>query len=124
MPITSGGTFQFDVFLSYARNPDRQTSKHVEHFLETFHRKVPASPDEAAQENRAVMLTVKGRAAAVVQDAEAYQRLLDVAARADPEEGIRQGLDDAKRRKVRPAREFFADFEATHGIPRSSDRPR
>ena len=37
--------FQFDVFLSYARNPDRQTSKYVEHFLETFHRKVPASPN-------------------------------------------------------------------------------
>ena len=32
--------------------------------------------------------------------------------------GIRQGLDDVKRGKVRPAREFFADFEAEHGIPR------
>ena len=59
-----------------------------------------------------------GETAWLVQDAEAYQRLLDIAARADPEEGIRQGLDDAKQGKVRPAREFFADFEATHGIPR------
>ena len=33
-------------------------------------------------------------------------------------EGIRQGLDDVKQGKVRPAREFFADFEAEHGIPR------
>jgi len=64
------------------------------------------------------VLTGRGEAAAVVQDAEAYQRLLDIAAHADPEEGIRQGLEDARRGKVRPAREFFADFEATHGIPR------
>jgi len=61
---------------------------------------------------------VKGKAAAVVQDAEAYQRLLDIAAHADVEEGIRQGLEDAKKGKVRPAREFFDDFEAERGIPR------
>lgn len=46
---------------------------------------------------RPVVLTVKGKAAAIVQDAEAYQRLLDIAARADPEEGIRPGLEDAQR---------------------------
>jgi antitoxin HicB len=40
------------------------------------------------------------------------------ALRADAEEGIRQGLDDVKRGRVRPAREFFAEFETTHGLPR------
>ncbi|MBZ5531045.1 MAG: type II toxin-antitoxin system Phd/YefM family antitoxin [Acidobacteriia bacterium] len=65
---------------------------------------------------RPVVLTVKGKAAAIVQDAEAYQRLLDIAAQADPREGIRQGLEQAKR-EVRPVREFFDEFEATHGIP-------
>ena len=53
-----------------------------------------------------------------MQDAEAYQRLLDIAARADVEEGIRQGLEDAKQKKIRPIREFFEDFEAKNGIPR------
>jgi hypothetical protein len=67
---------------------------------------------------RPVVLTVKGKAAAVVQDAEAYQRLLDITAHADVEEGIRQGLEDAKKGKVRPAREFFDDFEAERGLPR------
>jgi prevent-host-death family protein len=67
---------------------------------------------------RPMVLTVNGKAAAVVQDAEAYQRLLDIAARADAEEGIRQGLEDEKRGRVRPAREFFAEFEATHGLRR------
>jgi PHD/YefM family antitoxin component YafN of YafNO toxin-antitoxin module len=67
---------------------------------------------------RPVVFTVKGKAAAIVQDAAAYQRLLDIAARADAEEGIRQGLEDVKQGRVRPAREFFADFEAEHGLPR------
>jgi PHD/YefM family antitoxin component YafN of YafNO toxin-antitoxin module len=67
---------------------------------------------------RPVVLTVKGKAAAIVQDAEAYQRLLDIAASASAEEGIRQGLEDVKKARIRPAREFFADFEAAHGIPR------
>lgn len=66
---------------------------------------------------RPAVLTVKGKAAAIVQDAEAYQRLLDIAAQADPREGIRHGLEQAKREKVRPVREFFDEFEATHGIP-------
>jgi hypothetical protein len=65
-----------------------------------------------------VVLTVKGKAAAIVQDAGAYQRLLDIAAHADAEEGIRQGLKNAKEGKVRSAREFFAEFELKHGISR------
>lgn len=53
---------------------------------------------------RPVVLTVKGKAAAIVQDAEAYQRLLDVAASADAVEAIRQGIDDVAHRRTRPAR--------------------
>jgi hypothetical protein len=34
------------------------------------------------------------------------QKLRDIAAGLDVEEGIRQGLDDVKKGKVRPAREF------------------
>jgi predicted transcriptional regulator len=45
-----------------------------------------------------------------------YQNLRDIAARDDPEEGIRQGLEDVKKGRVRPAREFLAVFEAEHGI--------
>jgi hypothetical protein len=72
---------------------------------------------------RRVVLTVSGKAA-VVQHAEAYQRLLDIAARVDAEEGIRQGLEDAKKGKIRPATEFFDEFETEHGIPRQGCTPR
>lgn len=67
---------------------------------------------------RPVVLTVRGKAAAVVQNAAAYQRLLDVAARAEASEGIRQGSEDSKKGKVRAAKEFFKEFEAEHGIRR------
>jgi prevent-host-death family protein len=65
-----------------------------------------------------MVLTVRGKAAAVVLDAEAYQRLLDIAASADAEEGIRQGLEDARNGRTRSAREFFEEFKAANGIPR------
>jgi len=48
---------------------------------------------------------------------QAHQHLLDLAARQDACEGIRQGLEDAVNGRVRPAREFFAEFEARHGMP-------
>jgi len=54
----------------------------------------------------------------VVQDAASYQRLLDIAARADVEEGIRQGLEDVNKGRIRPAREFFNEFETEHEIHR------
>jgi len=63
-----------------------------------------------------VVLTVRGKPEVVVQDAEAYQRLRDIATRVDEEEGIRQGLEDTKKGKIRPAEEFFDEFEAKHGI--------
>ena len=85
--------------------------------LTSFRRRSGDFMKQLRKSQRPVVLTVKGRAAAVVQDAKAYQRLLDIAARADAAEGIRQGLEDARKGRVRPAREFFDEFEAEHGIP-------
>ncbi len=86
--------------------------------LTTFRRRSGDFMKQLKKTRRPVVLTVKGKAAAIVQDAEAYQRLLDIAARADIEEGIRQGLAEARKGKSRPAKRFFAEFETTHGIPR------
>jgi len=86
--------------------------------LTTFRRRSGDFMKQLRKSKRPVVITVKGKAAAIVQDAEAYQRLLDIAARADAEEGIRQGLQDARKGKTRPAKEFFDAFEAEHGISR------
>jgi hypothetical protein len=67
---------------------------------------------------RALVLAVNGKAEAVVQDAEAYQRLLDTAARANVYEAIRQGFEDVARRRTHPAREVFNELRRRHGVPR------
>ncbi|MGI9070053.1 MAG: type II toxin-antitoxin system Phd/YefM family antitoxin [Bryobacteraceae bacterium] len=84
--------------------------------LTTFRRRSGEFLKQLRKSKRPVVLTVKGKAAAIVQDAEAYQRLVDIAAQADAGEGIRQALEDIRKGRVRPAREFFDDFEARHGI--------
>jgi prevent-host-death family protein len=86
--------------------------------LTTFRRRSGEFMKQLKKTRRPVILTVNGKASAIVQDAGAYQRLLDIAAEADSDEGMRQGLDDATHGKIRPAREFFADFEAEHGLSR------
>ncbi len=67
---------------------------------------------------RPVVLTVNGKAAAVVQDAEAYQHLLDIVADASAAEGLRQGLDDLANGRTRSARTVFDELRAEYGIPR------
>jgi PHD/YefM family antitoxin component YafN of YafNO toxin-antitoxin module len=86
--------------------------------LTSFRRSSGAFMKHLRKSKRPLVLTVNGKAAAVVQDAEAYQRLLDIAARADAEEGIRQGLEDAGKGRIRPARQFFQEFEASHELSR------
>jgi prevent-host-death family protein len=84
--------------------------------LTTFRRSSGDFIKHLKKSKRPMVLTVNGKAAAVVQDAEAYQRLLDIAAQADAEEGIRQGLEDIAAGRTRPAREFFAEFREKYGI--------
>ena len=56
--------------------------------LTTFRRRSGNIMKQLKKSKRPVVLTVKGKAAAIVQDAEAYQRLLDIAAQASAAEGI------------------------------------
>jgi prevent-host-death family protein len=86
--------------------------------LTTFRRKSGEFMKRLKKTKRAVVLTVNGKAEAVVQDAEAYQRLLDAAARADIYEAIRQASDDIAQGRTRSAREVFARIRRKHGIRR------
>ena len=84
--------------------------------LTTFRRRSGDFMKQLKKSKRPVVLTVNGKAEAIVQDAEAYQRLLDIAALADAEEGVRQGLDDVARGRTRPAREVFDEIRRKHDI--------
>lgn len=59
--------------------------------------------------------TVNGKAELVVQDAAAYQALLD---RVDTIEGIQRGLADVKAGRTRPAKQVFDRLRRRHRIPR------
>jgi prevent-host-death family protein len=86
--------------------------------LTTFRRNSSRFLKQLRKSRRPLVLTVRGKAQAVVQDAEAYQRLLDTAARADVHEAIRQGLDDVAHRRTRPARDVFDDIRRRYDISR------
>jgi PHD/YefM family antitoxin component YafN of YafNO toxin-antitoxin module len=86
--------------------------------LTNFRRKSAQFLKQLKKSKRPVVLTINGKAEAIVQDAEAYQRLLDIAARADVYEAIRQGLDDIDRGRTRPAREVLDELRRRYGIPR------
>ena len=66
-----------------------------------------------------LVLTVNGKAEVVVQDAAAYQRLVELAARADREEAvaaIREGLADAEAGRVKPARKALKALAKKYGL--------
>ena len=88
------------------------------HSVTTFRRNPSQFMKQLKKTRRPLVLTVKGKAEAVLQDAESYQRLLDLAARADVHEAIRQGLLDVDRGRTRPARQVFEEIRHRHGISR------
>ena len=66
-----------------------------------------------------VVLTVNGKAQVVVQDAAAYQKLLEAAARSDREDmvaAIREGLDDANAGRTKPAKAALKALAKKYGI--------
>ena len=64
-----------------------------------------------------VVLTVNGKAAVVVQDAESYQKLLELKERSEVVEILRQRLASRSRKKGRSAEDFFNEFFAKNNIP-------
>ncbi len=46
----------------------------------------------------------------------AYQRLMDLAAEADEQEGVRQGDEDIAAGRTRPADEVFAEMRKQYGL--------
>jgi prevent-host-death family protein len=86
--------------------------------LTTFRRSSGKFLKQLKKTKRPVVLTVNGKAEAVVQDAEAYQRLLNIAAGADVMEAIRQGLDDVAHGRTRPAKVVFDEMRRKYDVPR------
>lgn len=64
--------------------------------LTEFQRKTKATPESIAKSGDPLVLTVNGRAQAVLQDAQAYQRLLDRLDQLETLEAVREGYKDVQ----------------------------
>ncbi len=65
-----------------------------------------------------LVLTVNGKAEIVVQDAKAYQEMLERIERAEAVTAIRKGMKEFERGEGRPAREALEELRQKHGISR------
>ncbi len=86
--------------------------------LTTFRNNSAAFLQRLKKTKRPLVLTVNGMAATVVQDATAYQRLLDIVAQASAEEGIRQGRDDVKNGRTHDVRTVLNAFRRDRSLVR------
>jgi prevent-host-death family protein len=64
-----------------------------------------------------LVLTVNGKAAAVVLDPDSYQSYLREKHWQDTMSALRESRDDVKSGQVQDAEDFFREFEERHGIP-------
>ena len=83
--------------------------------LTDFQRNARSHLVRLKQSGQPEILTINGQAEVVVQNAAAYQALVD---KLDAIEGVRRGLESMKRGEERSVDDFFADFERKHAITR------
>lgn len=78
--------------------------------LSRFKRNTPEFIRRLKAEGRPVVLTVNGKAEVVVQDAASYQRLLEIAERAERMDALRASLDDMREGRVSSADAMLAEM--------------
>jgi prevent-host-death family protein len=83
---------------------------HAENLAQDFQRNAKAYLERIRRSGRPIVLTVNGKAAAVVHDAAGYQKLLDAIDRAEALEGIRRGLVLMKRGEGRLLQDALEDL--------------
>ena len=64
-----------------------------------------------------IVLTVNGKAAAVVQDAESYQQLLDKVELLESIVGIRKSIEEFEQGEGMPLKEAFQQLQEKYGLP-------
>jgi hypothetical protein len=85
--------------------------------MTTFRRNPAKFIRHLKKTRKPLVLTVNGKTGAALQDAEACQRLLDIAAQADAREGIRQGTEDLNKGRAHTARKAMESFRHRDAIP-------
>lgn len=87
------------------------------HSLSDFQRNTRAHLNRLKKTGKPAVLTVHGQAEVVVQDAEAYQRLVDLATNAAAIVGIQRGLQGMYAGTGEDAEDAFRSLERDLDIP-------
>ena len=78
--------------------------------LSNFKRNTPQFVQQLKETGNPLVLTVNGKPEVVVQDAESYQKLLELIERLETIAAVKVGLDEMKAGKGQPLDEAFADI--------------
>jgi prevent-host-death family protein len=88
------------------------------HSLSDFKRKTPEFMARMKRSGHPVVLTINGKAELVVQDTASYQRLLELAERAEMMEFLRESRADIEAGRTEPALEALERLGKKHKLNR------
>ncbi|MGK7929100.1 MAG: type II toxin-antitoxin system Phd/YefM family antitoxin [Spirulina sp.] len=88
------------------------------HSLTDFQRNAKSYLQRAKESQKPIVLTVNGKAEAIVQDARAYQKLLDRLEYAESVAAIRQGFQEIEEGKGKPAIPALEELGNKYGFSR------
>ena len=86
------------------------------HSLSDFKRNTSEFLDQMRDSGHPLVLTINGKAELVVQDAAAYQKLLERVDEMEALEGIKRGLADVEAGRVTPLKKFAKEFRSKRGL--------
>ena len=84
--------------------------------LSSFKRNTSEFIEQMKKTGEPIVLTINGKAELIVQDAESYQRMLEMVEQFETIAGIKRGLAEMERGEGRPAKEVFAKMRKKLGV--------
>jgi prevent-host-death family protein len=78
--------------------------------LSNFKRNTPEFLRQLKETGHPVVLTINGKAELVVQDAASYQKLIEIAERAERMEALQASIADMRAGKVSPVEDLLAEM--------------
>jgi PHD/YefM family antitoxin component YafN of YafNO toxin-antitoxin module len=79
--------------------------------LSNFKRNTPEFIKQLKQTGHPVVLTINGKAELVVQDTASYQKLIELADRAERMDALRSSIEEMRKGKVSPAEDMLAEMQ-------------
>jgi prevent-host-death family protein len=78
--------------------------------LSNFKRNTSEFLEQLRKTGKPIVLTINGKAELVVQDAESYQKLLEIAEKLETIEALKPAIEEMKAGKGEPAEKVFAEL--------------